>query len=122
VKPILVSVLLLSLLAGCSGQKSIGGYAIGDRRCTEAENQDQEACDRFTNFAQTALEQWLPGHDPVVAVEVYRDAITYAFGGFGEVSIVAFRMADNTLQAFHIQCGVGLDKERCFLRPASTLK
>lgn len=118
--------LLVAFLAACAAP-SVGGYPVGDRRCTDAAAEDQEErelCDLFRTFARSTLDEEVPEHASIVTVEVYREPpdVARAFGGYGDVAIIAFRLADDTLKAFHIQCGVGLSKEMCLplASPGST--
>lgn len=110
--------LVLLLVAGCGGPPSVGGLAIGERRCTEGDRAEpgaRAACDRFTAFGRSTLESEDPKHAPVAAVEVYRDPVTQVFGGFGDRSIVVLRLQDDTVRALHVQCGVGLSEDLCFI-------
>ncbi len=114
---LLIIALLGPILVACS-PSTVGGYPVGERRCGEAApggQEERDQCDRFTGFARATLDQQAPGHAAVVGTEVYRDppGVLYSFGGYGDVAVVALRLADDTVRAFHVQCGVGVSKEMC---------
>jgi hypothetical protein len=108
-----VTATLVLLVAGCQTQATAGGLALGDRRCTDADMADpnaRAACDRFMAFGRSTLESAEPAHAPVVAVEVYRDPVHHVFGGFGDRSIIVFRLQDHSVRALYVQCGLGWTK------------
>jgi hypothetical protein len=104
------------LFAVACAQSSIAGYAVGERRCDGGlpiDASETQTCDQFTAYARTRLDATAPSHAPVVAVEVYQDPVLATLGGYGVRAIVVVRLADDGVHAYHVQCGVGLDREMC---------
>jgi hypothetical protein len=92
-------------LAGCVSV--IDGQPVGRRL---------EADERFSTFAIDTLDRTMPGHAEVVAVELYEPSPRPLHRSGGYDAIVVLRMADDTVRALYVGCGVGVT-DRCFLGP-----
>jgi hypothetical protein len=112
---------VLSLAAvGCETRTIVDGLPIGQR--TEGDS-------RFEAFALATLDDVAPGHAPVESVEMYvpdfrtpDGSAVIANRSGGHDLIVLLHLADGSVRAFYIGCGVGLDTERCFLGPPDQLR
>jgi hypothetical protein len=104
------------LVAVACAPSSIAGYAVGERRCDGGlpiDTSETQTCDQFTTYARTRLDAAAASHAPVVGIEVYRDPGLVTLGGYGVRAIVVIHLADDSVHAYHVQCGVGLGRELC---------
>lgn len=104
------------------GNRTIDGYPIGPQVCRDPEEMgrdvsDDRWCDTFTNFARKTLDEADPGHAEVLGVDAYSPRVGVSLRSGGTDLIIALRLADNSVRAFYIGCGVGLDNKRCFVGP-----
>ena len=74
-------------------------------------------CDTFTNFARQTLDAADPGHAEVLGVDAYSPMASgvLSLRSGGTDLILALRLADDSIRAFYIGCGVGADNKRCFV-------
>jgi hypothetical protein len=111
-----LAVLLLSS-AACRPQTWIDGYPIGDAiDCSDGQ------CARFTDFAAQTLDRARPGHPVIVSVQVYLPdfrgpdgELLLAARSGGSDHVVVLTLADGTVEALYVGCGVGIDPDRCFI-------
>ena len=106
------------LAAGCDGQQFVGGLPVGDPVPTNAQ---------FVDFAIATLDTEVADHAAVTSVAMYRpdfrtpDGSMILFtrsGGMGDY-VVALTLADDSVHAYFVMCGAGLDTKRCFIGPPS---
>ena len=112
-KSFLAAVLLV--VAACSS--SIAGFELGGRRyergLPDLGEQDTNACYGYRTVAEAKLNEDAPAHAPIVASEVYVDPVRVTLGGFGVTAIGVLLLADETVHAYRVQCGVGLARDIC---------
>jgi hypothetical protein len=113
--------LILAVIA-CSpssiaGLRTIGGFEVGERRCdverpvTGPDGRDY--CAGYRAVGEAALEDAVPSHPPIAAMEVYDDPVHVRLSGYGERAIVVIRLVDDSVHAFRVQCGAGADPDIC---------
>lgn len=108
--------LLTIVVAGCVGQRFIDGIPVGA-------GVDYDPM--FVDFAIATLDDEDPGHAPVDGAEMFladyrtpdgSKLLWTRSGGNGEY-VVALHLSDDTVRAYFVWCGAGLDQTRCFLAP-----
>ena len=82
---------------------------------------------QFVDFAIATLDAEVRDHAPVTGVAMYRpdfrtpDGSRIVFrrsGGMGDY-VVTLTLADDSVRAYFVMCGAGLDTKRCFIGPPS---
>jgi len=111
--------LFAGAMLSCGQPAVIDGLPLGSR---------VDGDERFRDFAIRTLDDALPGHALISSVEMYTPAFRNAAGDViltarsgGADLIVVLNLADGSRRAFYVGCGVGLDRERCFLGPPDFL-
>ena len=120
---LVLSLAALGLIASrlVSGDR-IDGYQVGAQRCDRGDEMGTDVhghrwCDTFTKFGRQTLDAEAPGHPEVVSVAAYNRTDVIPIRSGGTNLVVALHLADQSVRAFYIGCGVGLDNDRCFLVP-----
>jgi hypothetical protein len=122
------SLVLAAVVAagGCSDRSApiespdpttIDGYPIGAIAAC------QDGCDRFVAHARAWLDVAAPGHAPIATTEVRHlgaNIVITRSGGNGDF-VVVMRLADGSSRATFVLCGMGLDRDRCFIYPPDQL-
>jgi hypothetical protein len=100
----------------------VDGYPIG------APASCADRCPRFINAAAAWLDAAAPGHAAVGRIDLfepdYHDAngnvlLTTRSGGRDYIAVI--HLADGTIRAIEVGCGVGIDPELCFTKPPMTV-
>jgi hypothetical protein len=123
---IAISVLVTGLVVAAiillaTGNGLVGGMKAGPQRCAEtvADPAAREECGRLLTFANRLLDQ--QPHAPFTSTALFEAAPPgglAAYSGYHDFAIVAFKLSDDTKQAFYVRCGAGLARNLCFdLRP-----
>ena len=107
-------VALLFVVTACGGRTYVDGLPVGERICSDAQA-TVWLCDGLRGFAESTLDETAAGHAPVVSVETYRPdnrgpdgaRILDTRGTAGGEAIVAFRLADDSVRAFYVECIAG---------------
>jgi hypothetical protein len=99
----------------------IDGYPIG--RATSCGDE----CQRLTDAAAAWLDTAAPGHAKVDRIDLfepdYRDAsghLLLTSGSGGPTSIAVFYLANGTVRAIEVGCGVGIEPDQCFTKQPMT--
>jgi hypothetical protein len=99
----------------------IDGYPIG------APASCADGCPLFVDAATQWLDTAAPGHAAVDRIELfqpdYRDAngnllLTTRSGGRDYIAVIG--LADGTVRAIEVGCGVGIEPDQCFTKPPMT--
>ena len=100
----------------------VDGYPLGEpANCAER-------CPRFRDAASAWLDTTVPGHARVDKIDLfvtnYRDAdgsliLMTRSGGTDYIAVI--RLADGSVRAIHVGCGVGIDPDRCFTIPPGAI-
>ncbi|HEX5823139.1 MAG TPA: hypothetical protein VFY18_01650, partial [Candidatus Limnocylindrales bacterium] len=100
----------------------LDGYPLGTRAACA------DSCPRFTAAAVAWLDSAVPGHAPVDQIELfvpdYRDSagnriLMNRSGGTDYVAVI--HLADRSVRAIQVGCGVGVDPDRCFTSAPMTM-
>jgi hypothetical protein len=111
----MLALTLLFLVSACASRTYVAGFPIGDRVCAGPPSMEEWLCQGMTTFAQAMLDETVPDHAPVTAVEAYgpdyRTAdggrILHARGTAGGEAVVVIRTADDAVRAFYVFCIAG---------------
>lgn len=100
----------------------IDGYPIGRAASCG------DGCQRLTQAAGAWLDTAAPGHATVDRIELfdpdYRDAngnLLLTSGSGGPTSIAVIHLADGSVRAIEVACGVGIHPDQCFTKPPMTV-
>lgn len=103
------------LVAACSS--SIQGFDLGARRCelglADLGAGGTNACHGYRTVGEANLNEDFPRHAPIASSEVYVDPVRVMLGGLGTRAIVVLRLTDETVHAYRVQCGVGVERDIC---------
>ena len=111
-----LAVALALFVSGCADQSVIDGIPVGEPVPNNAQ---------FVDFAIATLDHDVPQHAPVTGVEMYladyrtpegSQILWNRSGDMGNY-VVALRLADDSVRAYFVMCGAGLDTKRCFIGP-----
>jgi hypothetical protein len=96
---------------------SIAGFKVGARVCEpglpDLGAGGTNACYGYRTVAEANLQEAAPSHAPIAATEIYVDPVRVLLGGWGTRAIVVLRLADQTVHAYRVQCGVGIARDTC---------
>ena len=100
----------------------VDGYPLG------REAPCDHGCPRFTAAASAWLDAAAPGHAAIDHIELfvpdYRDSagnqiLTTRSGGTDYIAVV--HLAEGSVRAIQVGCGVGIDPDRCFTSAPMTI-
>lgn len=98
-------------LVGCT--TVVDGQQVGQRA---------DADERFVKFAVDTLDDTEPGHAEIVAVEAYEPHPPRGPRSGGRDLVIVLRIADGSVRALYVGCGVGVEVDRCFLGPQDSMR
>jgi hypothetical protein len=100
----------------------VDGYPLGTRAgCADG-------CPLFDAAASTWLDTTVPAHAAIDRIELfvpdYRDSegntiLMTRSGGTDYIAVI--HLADGSIRAIQVGCGVGVDPDRCFTSPPRTI-
>jgi hypothetical protein len=100
----------------------VDGYPLGSPAACA------DGCPRFNAAASAWLDTAAPGHAAIDRIELfvpdYRDSagnqiLTTRSGGTDYIAVL--HLADGTVRAIQVGCGIGIDPERCFTSAPMTI-